>query len=116
MPRTILSGLAVLLALSAGAAAEVPNLPIDVHCATVQKRTGAPDTMREACIRDETDARAQLAAGIWDKAKAQTRESCRPNPIAGQNVSYMEVLGCVQLMEGVVLRPADQQGKAPTQP
>jgi hypothetical protein len=104
--------LAAGLALSWSAqvlAAGVPDLAVEKTCRSAQQQQGAELNTYDACMRDEAAARQQLAAGLWEKSKGSTRETCLGNEKVGGLASYIDLLTCVQLFEGVVIRPADQQ-------
>jgi hypothetical protein len=91
------------------AAAGVPELAVEKTCRSAQQQQGAELHTYDACMKDEAAARQELAAGPWDKAKASTRETCLGNEKVGGLASYIDLLTCVQLFEGVVIRPADQR-------
>lgn len=59
-------------------------------------------------MRDEQTARDKLAAGLWKKASAETRTTCLANETVGDLASYIDLLTCVEMFEGVVIRPSDQ--------
>ncbi len=50
----------------------------------------------EACMKDEQDARAQLAAQ-WEKFVASDRATCTQNETTGGSPSYVELLTCLQM-------------------
>jgi hypothetical protein len=112
MPREstwLLAGALALAAPAQTAAAGVPELAVEKTCRSAQQQQGAELHTYDACMKDEVAARQQLAAGLWDKAKASTRETCLGNETVGGLASYIDLLTCVQLFEGIVIRPADQQ-------
>ncbi|MFO1149521.1 MAG: hypothetical protein U1E62_14185 [Alsobacter sp.] len=105
----LLAGALSLAAPARAYPAGVPQLAVEKTCRSAQEQQGAELHTYEACMKDEAAARQQLAAGLWDKAKASTRETCLGNETVGGLSSYIDLLTCVQLFEGVVIRPADQQ-------
>jgi hypothetical protein len=90
-------------------AAEVPSIAVEKTCRAAQENQGAALHTYDACMTDERNARAQLAAGLWEKAKASTRGTCMGSGGTAPYPSYIELLICVQLYEGVVMKPADKQ-------
>jgi hypothetical protein len=108
--RFLLPALVVSIVGADGPAlAGVPELAVERTCRAAQERQGNELPTYEACMRDEAAARARLAAGSWEKAKPSTRETCAGNEKVGNLASYIDLLTCVELFEGTVIRPADQQ-------
>ncbi len=60
----------------------------------------------DACMRDEADARAQLATQ-WDKFIASDRATCAQNETTGGSPSYVELLTCLQMARDA-REPADK--------
>ena len=108
VPRLFLWA-ALLGCATAALAAEVPAIAFEKTCRAAQESQGAALHTFDACMTDEKAARDQLAAGLWTKAKASTRETCMGSGGTGPYPSYIELLTCVQLYEGVVMKPADQR-------
>ena len=50
----------------------------------------------EACMKDEQDARTQLAAS-WDRFAVPQRASCMLTENTGGTPSYVELLTCLQM-------------------
>ena len=101
---------ATLIGCSVGTlAAEVPAIAYEKTCRAAQERQGAALHTFDACMTDEKNARDQLAAGLWTSAKPSTRETCMGSGGTGPYPSYIELLTCVQLYEGVVMKPDDQR-------
>ena len=105
MVRFLIGGSALFLVTFALAADELPRLSVDASCRTVQRLEALPQPVFEACIRDEKNAESQLASGIWRSAKASSRETCASNQQGSSSQSYVELLTCVQMMEGATLQP-----------
>ena len=105
MVRFLVTGSALFLFTSAFAADEIPRLAVEASCRTVQRLEALPQPVFEACIQDEKNAESQLASGIWRSAKASSRETCASNQHGSSSQSYVELLTCVQMMEGKTLQP-----------
>lgn len=91
------------------ASASVPTLSVEGTCRAAEQRQGPGLQTYQACMADEAQARQTLAAGLWRKAKADTRTTCLANETVGGFSSYIDLLACVQLFEGIVIKPHDQQ-------
>jgi hypothetical protein len=61
----------------------------------------------EACMKDEQDARAQLASQ-WDKFIASDRATCAQNETTGGSPSYVELITCLQMARDARALPADK--------
>jgi hypothetical protein len=61
----------------------------------------------EACMRDEQNARAQLAAS-WDRFAAPERENCAQTEATGGTPSYVELLTCLQMSRDAQRLPKNQ--------
>ena len=109
MQTPVLAVFLLMFLSSAALAADVPKLAYETTCRSAQQRQGAELHTFDACMTDEQNARQELAAGLWDKAKPSTRQICHDSGSVGGSPSYIELLTCVQLYEGVVMRPADQK-------
>lgn len=106
-----LSGLACVLgpAEARAASAAVPTLSVEATCRAAEQRQGPGLQTYQACMADEAKARQDLAAGLWRKAKTDTRATCLANETVGTFSSYIDLLTCVQLFEGIEIKPHDQQ-------
>jgi len=60
-----------------------------------------------ACIRDEQNARTQLASQ-WETFVASDRASCTQNETTGGSPSYVELLTCLQMARDARALPADK--------
>jgi hypothetical protein len=107
--KRFVAWLALFSATCPALSAEVPAIAVEKTCRAAQERQGAALHTFDACMTDEQNARKELAAGLWDRAKPSTREVCRDSGGTAPYPSYIEMLTCVQLYEGVVMKPADQQ-------
>jgi hypothetical protein len=105
MIRYLGAGSALFLGASAMAADELPGLA-EASCRTVQRLEALPQPGFEACIQDEKNAESQLAAGIWRRAKAWSRETCASKQQGSTSQSYAELLTCVHMMDGKTLQPS----------
>src|SRR6476661_727808 len=99
--KRFLPWLALLVATCPAFSAEVPNIAFEKTCRAAQERQGSALHTFDACMTDEQNARKELAAGLWDRAKPATRDVCRDSGGASPYPSYIEMLTCVQLYEGV---------------
>src|SRR5689334_4161734 len=90
VPRLFLSAALLVFAASAQAA-ELPRIGFEKTCRAAQDNQGAALHTFDACMADETSARDQLAAGLWDKAKASTRATCMGSGGTGPYPSYIEL-------------------------
>jgi hypothetical protein len=61
----------------------------------------------EACMKDEQDARAQLAPQ-WETFIASDRATCTQNETTGGSPSYVELLTCLQMARDARALPADK--------
>ena len=61
----------------------------------------------EACMKDEQNARAQLAA-TWDRFAGQLRDNCVQTENTGGTPSYVELLTCLQMAQDAKMLPADK--------
>jgi hypothetical protein len=104
MIRFLAGGSALFLVTSAMASDGLPSLSAEASCRTVQRLEALPQPVFEACIQDEKNAESQLAGGIWQRAKASSRETCTSNQQGTASQSYVELLTCVQMMEGTTLQ------------
>jgi hypothetical protein len=86
----------------------LPALSVEKTCRQAVERQGPGLDTYEACIRDEAAARDKLSAGLWKRAAAGTRTTCLANQTIGGLASYIDLLTCVEMFEGVVIQPADR--------
>jgi hypothetical protein len=107
MIRCFVASSALTLSVAALAADDIPRLSVESSCRTVQRLEALPQPGFDACLRDERNAENQLAAGVWRNAKASSRETCAANQQGSTSQSYVELLTCVQLMEGSTLQPTN---------
>ena len=70
---------------------------------------GRASSTRNASFSPERWIISRGIIAAWEKAKASTRETCAGNERVGNLASYIDLLTCVELFEGTVIRPADQQ-------
>jgi hypothetical protein len=96
-----------LVAGRALAADEVPRLAVEKSCRAAQQLEALSQPLFDACMRDERNAEAQLDSGVWRSAKASSRTTCAGSQESNTSQSYVELLTCVQMMDGTILRPAD---------
>ena len=89
---------AALLALAFGPplVIEVADVPVyDVAPGCRAAVTVMPGSF-EACMKDEQNARAQLAAA-WDRFAGPMRDNCVQTENTGGSPSYVELLTCMQM-------------------
>jgi hypothetical protein len=106
MWRGTLSIPALFVAAAVSAADGVPRLSVESACRATQRGDPQEQQIVEACLRDETNAERQLA-GMWARASAASRATCIENQRSSRSQSYVELLTCVQLMQGTTLQPTD---------
>jgi len=100
-------GIPLVFAAAAALAADgVPTLAFERTCRDAQG-TAPSGAIIDACLRDERDAESRLAAGAWHAAKAASRETCLANQHDGGRQSYVELLTCVEIMDGKTLMPTN---------
>ena len=107
MIRYLITSSVLILCSTALSADDVPRLSVESSCRTAQRLEALPQPVFDACLRDEKNAENQLAAGVWRNAKASSRETCAANQQGSTSQSYVELLTCVQLMDGTTLQPTN---------
>ena len=96
-----------LLALAFGSFIEVADVPAyDVAPNCRAAVTVMPGSF-EACMKDEQNARARLAAS-WDRFTGMQRDNCVQAENAGGSPSYVELLTCLQVAQGAQTLPTDK--------
>ena len=98
-----------LLALAFGSpllvtVADVPAYDVAPGCRAAT--TVMPGSF-EACMKDEQNARAKLAA-TWDGFAGPQRDDCVQAENAGGSPSYVELLTCLQVARDAETLPADK--------
>ncbi len=98
-----------LLALAFGSplvigVADVPAYDVAPGCRAAV--TVMPGSF-EACMKDERNARAQLAAS-WDRFPRPQRDNCLRAENTGGSPSYVELLTCLQMAQDAKTLPADK--------
>ena len=76
-----------------------PRYDIDRLCKTVTQVQDGTGEKFAGCVRDESDAKAQIEA-VWTMAKPTTRQVCTEKE-TGQK-SYVDVITCMQLYEATL--------------
>jgi hypothetical protein len=107
MGRSVLIAGLCFVAFGAAAQGGVPRLSVEAACRAARSAEPDPQRVYEACLNDEKTALGELQNGPWRNAKASSRETCLANQRQSGAQSYVELLGCVQLMEGTTIRPTD---------
>jgi len=99
-----------LLALAFGSSLfiEVADVPVyDVSPGCRAAVTVMPGSF-EACMKDEQNARAQLAA-TWDRFAGPQRDNCvQTENNTGGPPSYVELLTCLQMAQDAKSLPTDK--------
>lgn len=95
MVRLPILTLLLLLASPAMAAGEVPRLDIQKTCRD-EAKLDPVDQTAEACVSQETNARAQLAKQ-WASFAPSHRSVCIEETNIGGSPSYVEVLTCLEM-------------------
>ena len=95
--RALLTILLLLLLMPAGLAADtVPNFNIEPTCRAAV--AASPGRAVEICMRDETDARAELDRR-WTGFPARDRTSCTRLSTLDGHPSYVELLTCLEIAD-----------------
>jgi hypothetical protein len=81
-------------------AQELPHFDIEKICRSAQALTEEDRNPVQTCMKDEADAERQLRA-IWRSANSAHRENCAAETRIGGSPSYVDVLTCLELAEGV---------------
>ena len=101
---------AAILALSFGSpllieVADVPDYDVAPACRAAV--TVMPGSFN-ACMKDEQNARAQLAA-TWDRFAGPQRDNCvQTENNTGGPPSYVELLTCIQMAQDAKTLPQDK--------
>jgi hypothetical protein len=82
------------------AAQQVPRLNIEATCRAEKPLVAGDPNPYEGCMRDETDAERQLQA-MWSSTAAAQRERCGREAQLGGSPSYVDMLTCLQMAQGV---------------
>src|SRR5215218_7021906 len=98
-PLTLVFALAGL-ACGPAMAQQLPRFNIEAICSTAQALTPEDRDPVQGCIRDETAAERQLQE-VWTAAAAAQRETCAAETQVGGSPSYVDVLTCLQIRQGV---------------
>jgi hypothetical protein len=86
----------IALAITPALGGELPRYDVEAMCrAAPSLEAGARNTDR-SCVRDETQAREQLAQH-WSGFNAQRREACVQEASIGGPPSYVALLTCMQM-------------------
>jgi len=100
---------AAILAVSFGSPllieiADVPDYDVAPACRAAV--TVMPGSFN-ACMKDEQNARAQLAA-TWDRFAGPQRDNCVLTENSGGSPSYVELLTCLQMAQDAKTLPGDK--------
>lgn len=98
--------IAVLATLFSPVSDTVPRFDTNRYCTHLESRLDLPQRPKAACLLDEDDARTQVT-GLWSTAKAASRAQCASTQALASFPSYASLLTCLQLAEGIVIRPAN---------
>jgi hypothetical protein len=108
--RTFIFALAAVVAAlaidRARATDEPPAYDITKNCNT--ETAGAAIGGPEACIRDETVAKDQLAKS-WSSYGASGKKDCVSESSIGGEKSYVELLTCLEMSSGQLAPSGDQK-------
>jgi hypothetical protein len=95
------------LAFASSVVVTVAEVPVyDVAPACRAAVTVMPGSF-ESCMKDEQNARAQLASS-WDRFATPNRENCLQAEGAGGTPSYVELLTCMQMARDAQSLPEDK--------
>jgi hypothetical protein len=94
------------------AAQQLPRFNIDATCRTAQALTAEDRDPVQGCMRDEAEAERQLQS-VWTSAAAAHRESCAAETRVEGFPSYVDVLTCLQMYQGVTPSGPPRRRKQP---
>jgi hypothetical protein len=111
--RTLVFAL-TLASLWAGATAaqQLPRFNIETTCRTAQALTAEDRDPVQGCMRDEAEAERQLQT-VWTSAAAAHREACEAETRVEGFPSYVDVLTCLQMYQGVAPSAPPRRRKQP---
>jgi len=84
----------------AAGAQQMPRLDVEATCRAAPRLLPEDANPYEGCMRDERDAERELKA-IWDSAAAAHRETCAGEAQIGGSPSYVDILTCLQMAQGI---------------
>jgi hypothetical protein len=96
------------LVIAAPALVAVADVPVYDVAPSCQASVAVMPGTFEACMKDEQNARAQLAAS-WDLFDTPQRDNCvQTENDAGGPPSYVELLPCLQMAQDAETLPQDK--------
>jgi len=81
-------------------AQSLPRFEIEATCKAARPLTAEDANPYQSCMRDETDAERQLQ-GMWSSAASAHRQTCAQEAQIGGTPSYVDMLTCLQIAQGV---------------
>jgi hypothetical protein len=107
-PLALLAALMLLLCTPAASVAQVPNFDTERICRS-QNETAKSN---EACRRDEQDAHDTLNSQ-WEQFQLSDRSHCIQETISDNTPSYVEILVCLRIADGLKRLPKKDVDFAP---
>jgi hypothetical protein len=87
-----------------------PTLDVTTTCAAAAQYSMSTGRDKEACLGDESTARATLAQN-WSKYKADDKNQCVGTVKTGGPPSYVELLSCIEILRNAKqIREGDHRG------
>jgi hypothetical protein len=102
----------MLLAGSAAWAQEVPRFDIPAMCRAAPRLEASDQNTYQTCVRDETEARAQLERQ-WSGFDTRQRQTCVQEGSVEATPSYVQVLTCIQIASGNAPPASARHRRAP---
>ncbi len=104
---------ALLAAQLVAVSDSVPSLNLNPTCSAASHVGVIAGRTREACLRDEHDARDKLQAQ-WSEFAPADRTRCTLSTDGGGVASYVELLTCLEIAKQARDLPDETVGRAPT--
>ena len=98
--------------MSTAAAQQLPQLDIEATCRAAPRLLAADANPFEGCMRDERDAQRQLQE-MWSGAAAAHRQTCAGEAQTGGSPSYVDILTCLQMAQGITPAAEPRRQRAP---
>lgn len=100
----VIFGIALSIKLVTPVSDQVPKLNVEATCNASVAADKAMDLALpqsyEKCMADENSAQQALRP-IWSSYSATVQASCHGEAVAGGNESYVDLLVCVQMTDGL---------------
>ena len=108
LPAVIVAASVIIAApLVTRAADELPKFDTSIICkAAFSAYTGADKARYDTCLKEETDAGAQISS-TWAQWPPRDRTHCAQLAALGSTPSYIEMLTCLQIARDTKTLPTD---------